>query len=184
MNVLADTLTALRCVFVLVILYAGVVRGPDEGLAVVAQLTILAWVTDVLDGPLARRALHPTRLGWCDLVADLGLTLALATCLVVWKVLSLLLVAGGLVLAGLGVRLFHAMAPLQFGMGMVYGAFILTAWQIAPEWGRALVSGVGLLVLLNPRRAWQQVTGFLNQVALILGRAPSEVVRVEERGAN
>jgi len=181
MNLLADMLTALRCVLVLVILYAGVLRGPAEGLATVALLTILAWITDVLDGPLARRARRPTRLGWCDLVADLGLTLALATCLVTWKVAPLLLVAGVLVLAGLGVRAFHAMAPLQFAMGLVYGTFILAAWHIAPEWGRALVGGVGLLVLLNPRRAWQQVTGFLDQAGIILRRAPSALARAEQK---
>lgn len=180
MNVLADALTALRCVFVLVILYAGVVKGPTGGLATAALLTILAWVSDVLDGLLARRARRPTRLGWCDLVADIGLTLALATCLVAWKVLPLLLVAGGLALAGLGVRVFRALAPLQFAMGLVYGMFILTVWHISPEWGRALVGGIGLLVLLNPRRAWQQVAGFLNQAAVILGRAPSEVARAEQ----
>ena len=182
MNVLADALTTLRCVLVLVILYTGVVRGPGGGLATVALLTILAWITDVLDGPLARRARRPTRLGWCDLVADLGLTLALATCLVAWKVLPLLLVVGGLVLAGLGVWAFHAMAPLQLAMGLVYGAFILAVWHVAPEWGRALVGGVGLLVLLNPQRAWQQVTGFLSQAAVILGRAPSQVVGAERGG--
>jgi phosphatidylglycerophosphate synthase len=174
---LADALTTLRCVFVLVILYAGVVQGPAEGLATAALLTILAWVSDVLDGPLARRARRPTRLGWCDLVADLGLTLALATCLVAWKVLPLLLVAGGLALAGLGVRVFRAMAPLQFAMGLIYGTFIFTIWHISPEWGRALVGGVGLLVLLNPRRAWQQVTGFLNQAAAILGRTSPAVAQ-------
>ncbi len=182
MNILADALTTLRCVFVLAILYAGVVEGPTEGLATVALLTILAWISDVLDGPLARRARRPTRLGWCDLMADLGLTLALATCLVAWKVAPLLLVAGVLALAGLGVRAFHALAPLQLAMGLVYGAFILAAWHVAPEWGRALVGGVGLLVLLNPRRAWQQVTGFLNQAGGILGRVPpSAFARAEDR---
>ena len=177
MNVLADALTTLRCVFVLVILYAGVVEGPTDGLTTVALLTILAWISDVLDGPLARRARRPTRLGWCDLVADLGLTLSLATCLVAWGMVPFLLVAGGLALAGLGVRVFRAMAPLQFAMGMVYGTFIFAVWQVAPEWGRALVGGVGLFVLLNPRRAWQQVAGFLDQAAVILGHTPPKVVR-------
>jgi len=181
MNVLADMLTALRCVFVLVILYAGVVQGAAEGLATVALLTILAWISDVLDGPLARRARRPTHLGWCDLVADLGLTLALATCLVAWKVVPFLLVASGLALAVLGVRVFHALAPLQLAMGLVYGTFILATWHVAPEWGRALVGGVGLLVLLNPRRAWQQVTGFLNQAAVMLRHAPPAFARAEDK---
>ncbi len=181
MNVLADTLTALRCVLALVILYAGVVRGPGEGLATAALLTILAWVTDVLDGRLARRARRPTRLGRCDLVADIGLTLALATCLVAWGVVPFLLVAGGLALAGLGVRAFHALAPLQLAMGLVYGTFIFTVWRISPEWGRTLAGSTGFLVLLNPQRARQQVTGFLDQAAVILRRAPATCARAEQR---
>ncbi|MEA3345295.1 MAG: CDP-alcohol phosphatidyltransferase family protein [Chloroflexota bacterium] len=83
MDLLADVLTALRSVFVLTIIYTAL-QGPDEGFPLAAPLTILAWITDVLDGPLARRARRPTRLGRCDIVADIGLTLALATCLIAW----------------------------------------------------------------------------------------------------
>jgi len=179
MNVLADILTALRGVFVLIILYIGLLRRPDEGLASVALLTSLAWITDVLDGPLARRARRPTRLGQCDLAADIGLTLALAACLIAWGILPLLPVVGGLGLVGLSVHRLHAMAPLQLAMGMVYGMFILTAWQIAPQWGHALTGSIGLVVLLNPRRAWQKVTEFLDQAGGILRRMSSVLARAK-----
>ena len=179
MNVLADMLTALRGVFVLIILYTSLLRGPDEGLASVALLTSLAWITDVLDGPLARRARRPTRLGRCDLAADIGLTLALAACLIAWGILPFLPVVGGLGLVGLSVRKLRAMALLQLAMGMVYGTFILAAWQMAPQWGRALTGSVGLVVLLNPRRAWQQVTGFLDQAGGILRRMSSALARAK-----
>ena len=181
MNVLADALTATRCVLALIILCIGVLQGVEEGLSTIVALTVLSWTTDVLDGPLARRASRPTRLGHCDLVADLGLTLALALCLVTWGALPLLPVAGGLAIAGLGAHVFHSLAPLRFAMGLVYGAFILTAWLVAPRWGRTLAGGVGLVVLLNPRRAWQQVTGFLGEVAAILGRGQPGTARTDHR---
>ena len=165
---LADALTATRCVLALIILCTGMLQR-EEGLPTISALTVLAWLTDVLDGPLARRSARPTRLGRYDLTADLGLTLALAACLVAWGALPLLPVASGLAIAGLGARVFHSLAPLQLAMGLVYGASILTVWQVAPKWGRALAGGVSLVVLLNPRRAWRQVTGFLNQVATLFG---------------
>ena len=181
MNVLADTLTALRCVFVLIILHSGIVRGPVEGLATTASLTILAWITDVLDGMLARKASHPTHLGPYDPVADVGLTIALGACLVAWGVLPLLLVAGGLALAGVSARACRAMAPLHLAMGLIYGTFIITVWGLAPRWGRTLVGSIGFLAVLNPQRAKQQVTGFLSQAATILSHAPDEAARA---GAN
>ena len=172
MNVLADALTTTRLVFVLIILRIGLRQG-TEGLPAVAALTVLSWTTDVLDGPLARRSSRPTHLGQLDVVADLGLTLALTTCLVVWGALPLAPVAGVLAIAGLGACTFHSPAPLQLVMGSVYGALILAACKIAPKWGRVLAGGVGLVVLLNPVRARQQVMGFLSQVAMLFGGTQS-----------
>lgn len=181
MSMLADGLTSLRFLLVVIILQVGVVRGPDEGLAAAATLTVLAWITDVLDGPLARRARRPTHLGRCDLVVDIGLTLALATCLVVWRVLPLLLVAGGLALAGLSARKLHMMAPLQLAMALVYGSFILTVWRMAPKWGRMMIGSVAGLALLNPKRAREEISGFLNEMGSILRRVSSAFVGADRR---
>jgi len=180
MSVLADALTTTRFVFVLIILRIGLRQG-TEGLPAVAALTVLSWTTDVLDGPLARRSSRPTHLGPYDAVADLGLTLALATCLVVWGVLPLVLVVGGLAIAGLSACALHSPAPLQLAMGLDYGALILAACKIAPKWGWALAGGVGLVVLLNPARAWQQVTGFLSQVAMLFGGTQSGSAPLDHR---
>ena len=83
MDILADLLTTSRGVIVLYILYVGSSRGEDR-LLLVAALTGLAWITDVLDGTFARKTNSPTRLGRFDLVADLGLALVLSTCMILW----------------------------------------------------------------------------------------------------
>lgn len=164
MNVLADMLTALRFMLLPIILYVGVLYGPDKGLATVAGLTILAWVSDVLDGPLARHAKRSTRLGDYDLVADVGLALALVICLVVWGALPFLLVVGGVVFTGLGVRKLQLMLPLQLAMTLAYVSFVLTAWHLAPEWGRTLTRSGGVLMLLNPPRIRRGIRRSLEQV--------------------
>lgn len=170
MNILADALTAFRFALLPIILYVGVLYEPERGLATVAGLTILAWVSDVLDGPLARHAQRPTRLGDYDLVADVGLTLVLSICLIVWGVLPLLLVAGGVVFTGLGVRKLQLMLPLQLAMILIYVSFVLTAWHLAPEWGRTLTRSGGVLVLINPPRVRKAAQKSLDQVKKISGR--------------
>jgi len=175
MHIVADLLTTLRFLLSVVILYVGLQEGPIAGIATASLLTILAWITDVLDGPLARHASHHTRLGHLDLPADLSLTLALTVCLVAWGIVPLSLVAGGILLTSVAMWVLHHRAPLQFTMGMIYGAFIFGAQRISPAWGRALTGGVGLVVLLNPTRAWGKVTSFLRDVQGILrGRAAKE----------
>lgn len=168
MHILADLLTTLRFLLSLAILYVGLLEGPTSGIATASLLTILAWVTDVLDGPLARHARHQTHLGNLDLAADLGLTLALTVCLITWGILPFSVVAGGVLLTGVGIRALHQMAPLQLAMGLIYGAFILGTLQIAPIWGRTLTGGVALAIVLNPTRAWNKVTGFLADARAIL----------------
>ena len=184
MNILADTMTALRCVFVLIILYAGVVQGSVEGLATAVSLTILAWITDVLDGMLARKASRPTHLGSWDLLADLGLTLSLAASLVAWGALPLLLALGVLAVAGLSARTLHAMAPMQLAMGFVYGTFILTVWSLSPGWGHTLVGSIGFLAILNPQRTREQVGGFLGQAGTITRRRSSQATQASRKGGN
>ncbi len=174
MHIMADLLTALRFFLSLAILYVGLQEGPAAGIATASLLTVLAWVTDVLDGPLARHASRHTLLGHLDLPADLGLTLALTVCLVAWGIVPLSLVAGGVLLTGIAMRVLHQMAPLQLAMGLIYGAFIFGAQRISPVWGRTLTGGVGLAVLLNPTRAWDKVTGFLRDVQGILSGRSAE----------
>ncbi|OQY18990.1 MAG: hypothetical protein B6I34_10085 [Anaerolineaceae bacterium 4572_32.1] len=74
MKYLADALTGARLVLVAVIAWIALAWERATGHSTVALLTMLAWTTDTLDGPLARRARIPTRLGRYDLPIDVGLT--------------------------------------------------------------------------------------------------------------
>lgn len=169
MNKLADVLTLTRMILVGVILLVGGLRGV-AALPTIALLTVACWVTDTLDGKIARQVSGPTRLGRFDVVADKGLALALAFCLVLWKVVSLPLVVIVVVSAVIGDRVFRFNALQKFAMGMAYAALIFTTWKFRPGWLWVLLGGLGLLILLNPERAKQQVTGFLQQVGGIFPR--------------
>ena len=163
MNKVADALTLARMVLVVILLGVGSREGV-AALPAVVVLTVACWVTDVLDGKLARQAAAPTRLGRYDVAADLGLALSLAICLVLWGVLPPAPVVIVVVVATVCTRLFHFLAPQKFAMGMAYAALIFSVWRLRPGWLWVLVGGLGLLILLNPQRAWQQVEDFLNEV--------------------
>lgn len=72
---LADILTLLRVGIALVVVVAGWRYG-DNAFPYVVTLVALGWVSDALDGPLARRSTRPTRLGRYDFFVDVLLTWA------------------------------------------------------------------------------------------------------------
>ncbi|MDY7042179.1 MAG: CDP-alcohol phosphatidyltransferase family protein [Chloroflexota bacterium] len=161
---MADALTGLRFVLLPIIAWIALTWERTTGHGMVALLTLLAWTTDVLDGPLARRAHKPTRLGRYDLPIDAGLTLVLGLCLVTWGALSPLVVGGTLAAAGAGLWLWRVRAPLIVAMGLIYGSFVITIWQAEPLWGRAIATWVTLDIVLRPTRVRQDVTWFLGQI--------------------
>jgi len=71
MNLIADILTLSRLVLVFFILLIGVSQGVSS-LPMISILIIACWVTDTLDGKLARRSKKPTRFEHFDNVADLA----------------------------------------------------------------------------------------------------------------
>ncbi len=167
-HILADILTGLRLVLVAFIAWIALTWQRATGHSTVALLTMLAWTTDVLDGPLARRADSPTRLGHYDLPIDVGLMLALGLCLIAWGTLSPLVVGSTLAAASVGLWIWRVRAPLILAMGLIYTAFVITVWRTEPLWGRALTAWVTLDVVLRPGRIRQDVTWFLGQVGHVL----------------
>lgn len=83
MKKVADLLTASRFFLACLIVWTAWTQPPDAAIRTVVLLILLAWTTDVLDGPLARRAMGPgqTWVGSHDLELDLCVTLAMTTSL-------------------------------------------------------------------------------------------------------
>ena len=73
---LADILTAGRAFLGLMLIYEGIIYRAD-GLAVAAITLLAAWITDILDGPIARRDTRgiTSWIGEHDLEADLVVAL-------------------------------------------------------------------------------------------------------------
>lgn len=183
MNTIADLLTIARGIMVVLIVLIGGLKGVDA-LPAIIVLTVACWVTDVLDGQLARKSIHPTRLGRYDVVADLGLSLSLAVCLVLWGIIPVLPVVIVVLVVTISTRVFHFLAPQKFAMGMAYAGFMLSVWQIRPAWTWFIFGGLVLLIFLNPQRARQQVVDFLNEVGALFIKHKAGIESDPRQGKN
>jgi cardiolipin synthase len=169
---LADTLTAARFLLGLYLLWLGLNSGP-KAMPTATLILLVAWSSDVLDGPLARRDLshHQTWIGDHDLEADLIAALG------VWAYLALagyipfhLALAYG---AASAAALWHfGSAPLAWGLqAMPYGTMIWTAWRVAPPYGLLLALWVIVaLVATWPRFPQQILPDFIRGMRGLLQR--------------
>ncbi|MBE0409637.1 MAG: CDP-alcohol phosphatidyltransferase family protein [Anaerolineales bacterium] len=180
MKKLADLLTGMRFILAGWIAFTAWSYLPEEAMGRLVALLLIAWTSDVLDGALARRSgsSQQTWLGSLDLEADLSVSLALAFSLAVWGGASTYLLVAVLLAGTIGWVLFRSVAPINLGMGMIYGLFILMAWRQETVFALVILGWLGAAILFNPTRAHQQVSGFLSESRrIILGEtynAPQE----------
>jgi phosphatidylglycerophosphate synthase len=196
MKRLADGLTALRFFVALPLVWVALMLPPARSLAPAVWLTLVAWTSDWLDGPLARRSgsTQQTWLGRHDLEADLAIVLAQAVVLVAWGValpaLVALVIAGGWVgwcaVRGRGplALLAHGLwtdrktlavntAPLQFATFVVYGNFMVVVWTRQAGLGRLLAGWLAATLLLSPGRSWHRIRSFFVVMRRFLLREPA-----------
>jgi cardiolipin synthase len=169
---LADTLTGARFLLGLYLVWLGMHSGP-RGMATATLTLLVAWVTDVLDGPLARRdpRRRHTWVGDHDLEADLAVGLG------VWSYLALAqfiphLVALAYVAIAVAALLRIGTAPLAWGLqALPYGAMIWTAWRVVSPLGWVLVLWIGVVLVATwPRFPKQMLPEFLAGMASLLKR--------------
>jgi hypothetical protein len=167
---LADVLTAGRVPLAVAIAAA---IGLGDALVAGALLLCVAWVTDFLDGRLARRSGGETRLGDWDAKVDaavgIGVTLGLVGArragVFPWLVLVLVLLVA-----------FWVTGNLSLGMvlqAIAYGLLIVELAQDAPEVLWVMGATVGLIGVADGRRFAEVVLPTFFG-GLGLGRGPQE----------
>lgn len=164
----------------LILLLCGVFNG-TYAIPVISVLLVVCWVTDVLDGKLARKADAPTRLGQFDMIADLGLGLSLSICLVLWDIIPLLPLLIVIAVIAVSALVFRFYALQKFVMGLVYLVFTLTVRQSHPGWAWFILGGVAALAILNPKRTREQVSGFLGDVGNLFSKQETKVEKQSDR---
>ena len=149
---LADTLTIARAILGLCIAGLGLSQG-RSALPTVVTAVIIAWLSDLLDGPLARRdeAWHTTWVGEHDAEADLAVSLGIAVYLVLSGYVPAW-VGGGLVLAILLFWCLHSHQLAWPFYALPYVILLWAAFQEAPAFGWLAVAYLGMTLVLRWRR--------------------------------
>ncbi len=168
---LADLLTVGRALLGFCLAGLGWVRGA-EALPTAVLTVILSWLTDLLDGPLARHAPDPrtTWIGEHDAEADLSVSLGVAAYLVLSGYLPAWM-GGALVLMILGLWILHSHQLAWPFYALPYVVLGVTAFREAPLFGWLAVGY--LLATLAVR--WRRLKGeylpqFFQAVGSLRGR--------------
>mgnify|MGYP000666252141 CR=1 FL=1 len=159
----ADLLTGVRFLLGPYLVWLGLCGG-SEAVTVAALTLLIAWITDVLDGPLARRdarGIH-TWIGDRDLEADVTVALGVWLYLGLDRFLSIWLVVAYVLVAAAALWHFGS-RHLAWGVqALPYGLMLWTVWRVAPPYGLLLMAWIGLVVVTTwPRFPRQKLPEFL-----------------------
>jgi phosphatidylglycerophosphate synthase len=153
---LADFLTVSRALLGICLAWLGMARGV-EALPTAVLVVIISWLTDVLDGPLARYdpEHRVTWLGEHDAEADLAISLGVTAYLVLSAYLAGWMGAV-LVLTILGLWVLHSHQLAWPFYALPYVILILLALQDAPLFGWLALGYLLATPVVCWPRFWQQ----------------------------
>jgi cardiolipin synthase len=174
----ADFFTLLRALLAPALMLLGYVRG-SEGLAMASWMLIGSWMSDSLDGPLARRSRikYRTWLGDHDLEVDMWASFGLMIYMLLagylgWQLVAVYILLWSFIFWHWG---------LQRSLGMlfqapIYGWFIYLALRFAPQAGFWMVGWIIAVVVITwPRFPQEVVPGFLQGMQAVV-----HIIRKEE----
>jgi cardiolipin synthase len=150
---LADILTATRFGLAWVLLWLGISKGA-VGLPSAVVILIIAWITDVLDGPLARKvpSRRQTWIGDHDLETDLSVCLGVLTFLVLSGYLSAWLAVCYVIICLALLWRFRSQELAWAVQAPPYCAILYIALRYAPAYGLAMVTYlIAVLIATWPR---------------------------------
>jgi cardiolipin synthase len=170
----ADVLTFIRAFISFLFVWLGLTQGV-EGLPHAILFLTLAWTTDALDGPLARRSSVSYRswIGDHDLEVDMLVSAGLLGYLWTTGFVSTL-VAVIYVLAW--TLIFFYIGGIERTLGMlsqapIYGGFILISMLMEPLAGRwLLLYLLAIVVVTWPRFPREVVPGFLSGMSRLYNK--------------
>lgn len=161
---IADILTAGRAILGLLLIYTGILYKAD-GLAFATVTLLSAWITDILDGPIARRDTREitTWIGEHDLEADLIVALGVWFYLGLAGFISPIWIITYLVLAIMAMFITRSIYIGWLVQVIPYGSMIVVSVMFARPYGIVIITYLlFILVLTWPRFIHQKVPDFVN----------------------
>jgi len=161
---LADILTAGRAFLGLMMVYEGIIYKTD-GLAIAAMTLLTAWITDILDGPIARRDTRglTSWIGEHDLEADLVVALGVWLFLGISGFVSPFWFVIYLIVAILFSSITHSIYVGWLVQVVPYASMIMLSLLFARSYGIVLVTYLLLILVVTwPRFIHHKVPDFIN----------------------
>jgi len=152
----ADGLTLVRIVCALVLLALAVCQGA-QALQLASGVLLAAWISDVLDGPLARKS---GQVGGCLGSHDLEIDVAVGAGALIYLCLSGYCppLLGLLHLSGWAVVFWrHSGVPRPYGVlfqGPIYVLFGIAALRLVPTIGRWMAAYAVAVPILSAKDFW------------------------------
>ncbi len=166
LKLIADILTTARFLIGLYIIRFSSFEL-NQGIASASILLWIAWVTDLLDGPVSRLDLRKTQtwIGKHDLTADVTVSLGCWLFLTFSGIVPSWVGIGYILLSGFSLWYFKS-EHLAWGLqAPPYGMMILTALRYEPIYGVLLVVWIAIVVIVTwPRFPKYTLPEFLNGI--------------------
>jgi hypothetical protein len=169
----ADLITLLRGGLAFVLIGLGLIQGA-AGLPLAIITLLLAWTSDSLDGPIARRSRvqYTTWIGEHDLEMDILVSMGLLVYMLAASLVNLQLVV--IYLLVWAVVFWRWGIARSLGMliqAPIYGWFIWVSIRDVPHLGWWLIYWILAVVLITwPRFPKETVPGFLNGMHSLMKR--------------
>jgi len=185
MKLLADILTALRVVLAILMGWIAISRHDPVGFRALTWLAIVAFTTDWLDGPIARRSKNTTQtwLGYHDFEVDLTVTVALSIALYQYQLIWPVLAAIVIFIFWIIWRTFFATEKMSIWetgiwpnhqddtrdsmliesmMTVIDFSFLYLIWDQEPEMFRIVLIWIFAVIILNRGRSMARIRGFID----------------------
>jgi len=163
-KLLADSLTLSRFLIGIWIAFLGLSQG-SKGLFSAILWLLIAWLTDILDGHLARKSQvnYQTWIGEHDLYADMTVSFGVLLYLTFSKFISLFFTIIFLLLTFLGLWFFPSNQLANAFQAVPYGLMIYTAFRNQLRYGLMIILYLLLLIIVTwPRFPKEKVPEFIN----------------------
>jgi len=160
----ADLVTFSRGLSCFLLVYLGISQGA-KALSIAAIVMLLAWMSDFLDGPIARRSPIPkeTWIGNHDLEVDMLVSLGLLGYMLASDYVSLPLAGAYLLIWALVfLRWGIQRSPGMLFQTPIYAWFLWITLRDARSYGLALIGWILTIIIVTwPRFPKQVIPGFL-----------------------
>ncbi len=173
LRLIADTLTFIRLCLALLIILTGIIRG-YEGLSLALLLLLLSWITDALDGQLARRDIESkgSRIGDNDLIVDVLLGFAMMVFFTLSGIIPVWIIVFCIIYLIMITFVLSGWTLYAIFIGVSYGTSLIVSLLHSPRFFYVFMLCIAMILLATWNHCWENIQSFFTGFKAIRVREP------------